>query len=100
MHLQVPERGHLEIPLSVWKQLAGEPNFWALVDRKILKASQSGEDRIKLSGNCYVGRALFSDVVLELTEKIQGALGALLGSASYDAFRVFRVSYRRQNSGL
>jgi 5-methylcytosine-specific restriction endonuclease McrBC regulatory subunit McrC len=92
MHLQVPERGHLEIPLSVWKQLASEPNFWSLVDRKILKASQSGENRMKLSGNCYVGRALFSDVVLELTEKVQGALGALLGSASHDAFRIFRVS--------
>lgn len=92
MHLRVPERGHLEIPLSVWKQLAGEPNFWTLVERRILSASQSGENRMKLSGNCYVGRALFSDVVLELTEKVQGALGALLGSASHDVFRVFRVS--------
>lgn len=92
MHLQVPERGHLEISSSAWKKLAAEPNFWNLVDQKILAVSQSGQNRMRLSGSCYVGRALFSDVVLELTEKIRGALAALLGSARHDAFRVLRVS--------
>jgi 5-methylcytosine-specific restriction endonuclease McrBC regulatory subunit McrC len=92
MHLQVPERGHLEIPFSAWKTLASEPNFWSLVDRKILAVSQSSHNRMKLSGSCYVGRALFSDVIVELEEKIHGALSALLGSAKHDAFRVLRVA--------
>jgi 5-methylcytosine-specific restriction endonuclease McrBC regulatory subunit McrC len=43
---------------------------------------------VRLDGTSYVGRAQCGDVAVELAEKIDGALAALLRFATYGAFRV------------
>ncbi|MBF0170819.1 MAG: hypothetical protein HQK87_07005 [Nitrospinae bacterium] len=58
----------------------------------ILSVSRSGRDRMRIEGACHVGRAICSDVILEVHEKVDGALAALLGYAARGAFRVERTA--------
>ena len=99
VNLEVPERGHLDIDPQVWKHISAEPYFWHLVKNKVLSVSQSSQNRLRLEGNCYVGKALFSDISVELTEKVEGALTVLLGSAKKEAFRILRVSSAGSEAG-
>ena len=84
--LTVTERGATALPTDLWRTLAAAPEFWALVDRKILGVSQRGQKQIELTAGAFVGRALIDDVVIEVIEKVQGSLVALIGFASSGAF--------------
>ena len=86
--VRVPERGHTDVPIEVWRRLATTPAFWHLVDQGIVSVSSPSRDGITLSGGCYVGQAMCGDVLLELHEKIPGALQALLRFAAHDAFEI------------
>lgn len=97
--LKVPERGHVDVDRRDWMRLSAEPYFWHLVSQRVLSVSQSSQNRMRLEGSCYVGKALFSDICIELAEKVEGALTILLGSAKKEAFRVFRVSSLGSETG-
>lgn len=86
--VRVPERGRVDVPTNVWRRLAGSQAFWRLVDQGVVTVSSPSQSGITLGGGCYVGQAVCGDVLLELHEKIPGALAALLRFASHDAFSV------------
>ena len=86
--LRVPERGELTLDPAAWKALERDPSFWRLVERKVVKVGQDGQDSVKLIGNGYVGQARAGDRDLLLVEKAPGALAALLAHATSAAFRV------------
>ena len=46
----------------------------------------------RIQGSCYVGRAICGDVVIEIQEKVPGALESLLSYAAGAAFRIERAA--------
>jgi len=99
MILQVPERGHLEVDNDFFSFISHEPTFWKLIDAKLLGISHIGSGRVRLNGNSFVGRAVFSNIRLEIVEKIPGALASLLSSATNDAFRLEKVKSAASDLG-
>jgi 5-methylcytosine-specific restriction endonuclease McrBC regulatory subunit McrC len=89
--ITVPERGETVIDRATWLTLADDPEFWRLVDQKVVSVRQLTSGEFSLHGGAYVGRAQTRAGVLEITEKIEGALAALLTFAGFDAFRVERT---------
>lgn len=89
--IAVPERGEVEVPWTVWKQMESVTSFRLLLDRGVLAASLLPGGSVRLRGSCYVGRAQCGDMVLEIQEKINGALVSLLRHATHEAFRVERA---------
>ena len=87
----VPERGHVDVPLPVWERLESSDEFRRLLTRGVLAATLLPRRGVRLHGSCYVGRAQCGEVVLELREKIAGALVSLLGHATHDAFKMERA---------
>lgn len=88
MILRVPERGSLNVDLATWRRLSREPQFWQLTAKGIISASSSSEKGMRLDASCYVGRVSFSELQLEISEKVPGSLAALLHFATHEAFRV------------
>jgi 5-methylcytosine-specific restriction endonuclease McrBC regulatory subunit McrC len=86
--IRVPERGYKDIDQATWYALAEDPGFWHLVDKEIIRVSHPTSRGARLHGSCYVGRAVISDVILELHEKVDGAVASLLGFAARESFRV------------
>lgn len=86
--IRVPERGDVPIPSSSWERLRSDARFQALVTRGIVDASLGPDGQWRLRGSCYVGRAMCGQVVIEVHEKTPGALAALIGYASREAFRI------------
>jgi 5-methylcytosine-specific restriction endonuclease McrBC regulatory subunit McrC len=89
--IQIPERGDILLEPATWRELAAEQGFWRLVDRKIVKLTQTGPGSVRLSGMGYVGRARVGRRDILLVEKTPGALSALLAYATGSAFRVAPV---------
>jgi 5-methylcytosine-specific restriction endonuclease McrBC regulatory subunit McrC len=90
--ITLTERGHTNINTQIWQKLASNPSFWQLVERKILRVSSLRHNTAQLDGACYVGQALFGDILLEIGEKVDGALLALLSFATRDTFRIERLT--------
>jgi len=86
--VSVPERGTVDLSASIWSKIRSEAGLWALVDRNILVVSQLSGGRARLQGSCYVGRVRLDRFVLDLSEKVPGAVAALLQSATSDSFRI------------
>jgi len=87
--VRVPERGHAYIAQEKWHELAAIPAFWRLVEKGILSVEYPSANLVRLVGTCYVGRALVAeDTVVEVHEKIDGALAAMLMYATRTSFRV------------
>lgn len=76
--LAVPERGTAKVSASEWNVLAAEAGFWRLVQAGIIAAETGKAGGWNLKGSCYVGRALFGDVLLEVHEKFSGSFEKLL----------------------
>jgi 5-methylcytosine-specific restriction endonuclease McrBC regulatory subunit McrC len=91
MILKIPERGHLEIDADSFSRLSQAPSFWKLVDAKLLGISHIGPGRVRLDGHSFVGRAVLPDTILEIEEKIPGALASLLSSATHEAFKLEKI---------
>jgi len=87
----VPERGHTEIDQDIWVSLTASPGFWRLVEQSIVSITQVSKQRAKLSGSCYVGRVSFPGVRLDFTEKVEGAVEAMLYFATHDAFHIEKL---------
>lgn len=90
--IRIPERGHTEISAQVWARLSREPVFQRLLDRGLFSVSYVSPDKMRLNGSSYVGRAVVDDFLLDFSEKIDGALSALLQHATLGAFRVERAA--------
>lgn len=90
--LKVPERGTVEISKAAWAKLAGDAGFWSLADQGIVSVEQGAPTTVRLKGGCYVGRAIIGDhTILQLEEKIPGALFGLIGHAARADFRIGRL---------
>lgn len=89
--IRVPERGSADVPRAAWTALAAADSFWRLVDRGVISVSSPSRGRFRLHGSCYVGRAHLGETVLEVHEKVEGALRALLSFATGNAFRLERL---------
>lgn len=86
--VRVAERGHTDINADVWRRLAASESFWKLVHRKILSVSHPAAVGARLHGGAHVGRIACGDILIEMHEKVPGALQALLQFASHDSFHV------------
>lgn len=78
MIVSVPERGVVEIGEDTWQSFASRPEFWKLVDANIISVERRTSKRWSLRGNCYVGRAVVGDDVLQASEKVPGSFEALV----------------------
>lgn len=96
--VRVPERGTKGVKPQDWRLLQQEAGFWALVDSGYVSVSQSSPGAIEIVGGPYVGRASFERLDLELTEKIPGALEALLAFGD-DEVRLRRGDAPSQTAG-
>jgi 5-methylcytosine-specific restriction endonuclease McrBC regulatory subunit McrC len=96
--LSVPERGGLDISRDVWAPLRESDDFWKLVERKVLSATALPGGGARLAGSAFVGSAICGDIRIDCTEKIPGALGALL-SHSTRGIRVQPVTGPTTDSG-
>lgn len=87
--VRVPERGSVVLGSREWTSLANAPEFWGIVERGLLTVERLPGGAARLHGSCYVGRCTLNDGTrLELTEKVDGALSALLRHATHGSFRV------------
>jgi 5-methylcytosine-specific restriction endonuclease McrBC regulatory subunit McrC len=90
--IRVQERGEIDLTNEQWLSLSSSDDFWEARDRGIIKVNQMSSKLHRLQASCYVGKIYCNNVILELTEKIPGALQGLLKFASWDAFRIEPVS--------
>ena len=97
--VSVPERGHTDIDVPTWDELANEAAFWSLVDQGILTVSRPSTIKVRLHGGCYVGRCLCGHTLIELCEKTEHSLGSLLEFASSSSFRVEPLSTQATELG-
>ena len=99
--IAVPERGHVDLPRSIWEKMESVQGFRRLLDRGVLPATLLPGRGVRVHGSCYVGCAQCGELILELREKIDGALVSLLGHATHDAFKMERAEARlRPNSAI
>jgi 5-methylcytosine-specific restriction endonuclease McrBC regulatory subunit McrC len=82
MTITVTERGHTEITQAEWSALRASEAFWRLVESKALAVTALPDNRARLDGSNLVGRALCGGLIIEIREKIQGALLSLLKAGS------------------
>jgi 5-methylcytosine-specific restriction endonuclease McrBC regulatory subunit McrC len=92
LEISVPERGHCDIDSKAWEILSAQRDFWRLVDQKIVTVTHLSHKDVRLTGSCFVGRIVLDGATLEIGEKIDGSLAALLGYATYNSFRVEQYS--------
>lgn len=90
--VRVPERGHADVDAPVWRRLSAAPEFWDLVDRKILAVSSPQRGRFRLTGGSHVGRAHVGGVALELHEKVPDALASLLRYLGHGSLRTLKTA--------
>lgn len=87
--LKVPERGYIEVTRTQWNAISTDSHFWSLVQRGIFSVEQKASGTVRLSGHCYVGRAIIgSNIIIDLEEKIPGSLVSLIAHASQVDFRL------------
>ena len=99
MQVTVTERGHSDISVAEWNKLSAETAFWRLVEAKLITVDFPSSNKVRLSGTCYVGRATFSGISIDLKEKVDGALLSLIDEAASDAFRVQAIVSPRSDLG-
>jgi len=80
--VRVPERGNVALDSERWEVLRCAPEFWKLVEAKIVGVEQHGHDSVRLLGKAHVGRAYAGGLLLEVHEKVQGATAALMASTT------------------
>lgn len=99
MPISIPERGSSEISNAQLETLQSSVEFWALVNRGIVDVTLRPGGGAQLSAGPYVGRAICGGEILEVREKIPGALGSLLRYASESTFRLESATGARTEIG-
>lgn len=87
MIVSVPERGSSRLAPEVWAQLSASSAFWALVQQEIVRPVATSKGAWSLHAGSFVGRALIGEIVLEVSEKIPGALAGLLSVLTPNSFK-------------
>lgn len=91
--LEVRERGHLDLDGEEWRSVSAATAFWRLVDKKVLAVTQPGPGAARrLEAGPYVGRADCGDYVIEVVEKVDGSVAAMVGFATGRAVKDYNVS--------
>lgn len=90
--VRVPERGHADVDAAVWRRLSASPEFWDLVEHKILAVSSPRRGRMRLTGGAHVGRAHIDGVALELHEKVPDALACLVRHFAHGSLRTEKAA--------
>lgn len=90
--LNVPERGYLDLDPSIWIELERAPEFRRLHDQGVVEVAYRSAGRVRLKGTSYVGSAVCGRLMLRCTEKVPGALAAVLHYATHCAFRLANAS--------
>ena len=86
--IRIPERGSVVLHESQWREVSLNTDFWKLVERGVIAVEQSRAGQVRLAGSCYVGRARIDErYIIEVHEKIEGSLAALVRHASAGSFR-------------
>lgn len=91
MIVTVPERGTSELAPAVWSALAQDHRFWRLVEDNVVQPEAGGSGHWRLRGACYVGRAVFGTIVLEVAEKFPGAFETLVTFGALRAPKLTRT---------
>lgn len=91
MIVSVPERGRSTLTQDQWTALSSDHRFWKLVSDDIVQVEAGHAGKWRLKGTCYVGRASVGGLILQVVEKFQGALEALVRLGVLKAPRVERV---------
>lgn len=91
MTIRVPERGAVTVSNDEWLSLSGHREFWDLVDAKIIKVERRSAGW-SLQGQCYVGRAVVGDTVVQATEKVAGSFAALVRALSVHDAKVLATA--------
>jgi 5-methylcytosine-specific restriction endonuclease McrBC regulatory subunit McrC len=87
--VKIPERGSMDLPNALWAEIQSNSHFRSLGQRGIFSVEWTSAGTTRLSGQCYVGRAIIGrEIVLELEEKIPGSLVSLVTYASQMDFRL------------
>lgn len=99
--IRIPERGRTEITQTAWRQLSSASSFWELVEKGVISVERPNANRVCLVGNCYVGRAFIADdIIIEVHEKILGALAILLTHATRTSFNIEKLPAPASELGL
>ena len=99
MPILIPERGSSEISAVQLETLQTSVEFWELINHGILDITLRPGGGAQLSAGPYVGRAICGDEIIEVQEKIPGALGSLLSYASESTFRLESITGARTEIG-
>lgn len=99
MLVQVPERGSTTITAEAMATISQSPEFWSLIDRGILSTTLLPAGAVRLDAGPFVGRCHCGDAIVEVIEKIPGALRSLLMYASGSAFRLEAITGVRTELG-
>ncbi|HSH60413.1 MAG TPA: hypothetical protein VK988_12405 [Acidimicrobiales bacterium] len=91
--LQVRERAHLDLTGEEWRGVSQSSSFWRLVDRKVLSVTQPGPGAARrLEAGPYVGRADCGEYVVEVVEKAEGSVAALVAFATGRAVKEYDIA--------
>ena len=99
MLVQVPERGSTIITAEAMAAISQSPDFWSLIDRGIISTTLLQAGAVRLDAGPFVGRCHCGDDIVEIIEKIPGALRSLLMYASGSAFRLEAITGVRTELG-
>lgn len=96
----VKERGWTSLDSRTTSELVGSSAFAQLSGAKLLSLTHTGSGTSKLTAGPYVGRAQCGQVLVEVTERVDGALSSLLSTAtSTDSFKLSRAPSPRTELG-
>lgn len=76
--LTVRERSSRTLTSRQWAKLEGDAAFWRLVDDRIVALEHTGRSTRSLRAYSFVGKAVLSECVIRIDEKVPGSLGSLL----------------------
>jgi len=82
MRIEVTERGRRQLTEQEGLALGRSESLWSLASAGYFSVRRTGRTTEEIVGHRYVGRAVSGDDELVITEKVRGALRALVGAAT------------------
>lgn len=92
MLIRIRERTRRMLSDAERAAIDNEDRFWALVDAGYVSLRRLGKRDYEIGGHKYVGRAIAGDLELEVAEKADGAVRALVGAATGAEIRMEDLS--------
>ena len=98
--IEIRERSTTPITPEDYRALENEPKFWGLVDAGIVTLERGRLSHYTISAGPYVGQAAIGGLLIRISEKIAGALPALLMFPQEVDARVFESQSFLDRSNL